>query len=298
MKNLILIIKGIVIALANIIPGVSGGTLMITLGVYEQIIDIISHPFKNLKNNWKFILFIGIGAVAGILGFSKLISYCLDKFPLATPLFFIGLIIGGIPLLFRKGKVKDNIKISNILIFLITFGIVLLFTFLNSGNSVVTITTDIKGIVLLFLVGMVSASSMIIPGISGSFMLMLLGYYKPIIDTISNLTKFNNLWDNLKILIPFGFGLVFGIVLVAKLIEYLLKKYEVKTYFGVIGFVLASIIAIIVPLFKVSFNVVELIVGIILLFLVGILAAGTMVIPGVSGSIVLGSLATFKISNN
>ena len=278
MKNLILIIKGIVIALANIIPGVSGGTLMITLGVYEQIIDIISHPFKNLKNNWKFILFIGIGAVAGILGFSKLISYCLDKFPLATPLFFIGLIIGGLPLLFRKGKVKNNIKVSNVIIFLITFGIVLLFTFLNSGNSVVTITTDIKGIVLLFLVGMVSASSMIIPGISGSFMLMLLGYYKPIIDTVSNLTKFNNLWDNLKILIPFGFGLVFGIVLVAKLIEYLLKKYEVKTYFGVIGFVLASIIAIIVPLFKVSFNVVELIVGIILL--------------------VLGSLATFKISNN
>ena len=278
MKNLILIIKGIVIALANIIPGVSGGTLMITLGVYEQIIDIISHPFKNLKNNWKFILFIGIGAVAGILGFSKLISYCLDKFPLATPLFFIGLIIGGLPLLFRKGKVKDNIKVSNVIIFLITFGIVLLFTFLNSGNNVVTITTDIKGIVLLFLVGMVSASSMIIPGISGSFMLMLLGYYKPIIDTVSNLTKFNNLWDNLKILIPFGFGLVFGIVLVAKLIEYLLKKYEVKTYFGVIGFVLASIIAIIVPLFKVSFNVVELIVGIILL--------------------VLGSLATFKISNN
>ena len=278
MKNLILIIKGIVIALANIIPGVSGGTLMITLGVYEQIIDIISHPFKNLKNNWKFILFIGIGAVAGILGFSKLISYCLDKFPLATPLFFIGLIIGGLPLLFRKGKVKDNIKVSNVIIFLITFGIVLLFTFLNSGNDVVTITTDIKGIVLLFLVGVVSASSMIIPGISGSFMLMLLGYYKPIIDTVSNLTKFNNLWDNLKILIPFGFGLVFGIVLVAKLIEYLLKKYEVKTYFGVIGFVLASIIAIIVPLFKVSFNVVELIVGIILL--------------------VLGSLATFKISNN
>lgn len=278
MKNLILIIKGIIIALANIIPGVSGGTLMITLGVYEQIIDIISHPFKNLKNNWKFILFIGIGAVAGVLGFSKLISYCLDKFPLATPLFFIGLIIGGIPLLFRKGKVKDNIKISNIIICLITFGIVLLFTFLNSGNNVVTITTDIKGIVLLFLVGMVSASSMIIPGISGSFMLMLLGYYKPIIDTVSNLTKFNNLWDNLKILIPFGFGIVFGIVLVAKLIEYLLKKYEVKTYFGVIGFVLASIIAIIVPLFKVSFNVIELIVGIILL--------------------VLGSLATFKISNN
>ena len=278
MENIILIIKGIVIALANIIPGVSGGTLMITLGVYEQIIDIISHPFKNLKNNWKFILFIGIGLVAGVLGFSKIISYCLDKFPLATPLFFIGLILGGLPLLFRKGKVKDNIKVSNILILLITFGIVLLFTFLKSGDSVVTITTDFKGITLLFLVGMVAASSMIIPGISGSFMLMLLGYYKPVIDTISNLTKFNNLWDNLKILIPFGVGIVVGIVLVAKLIEYLLKKFEIKTYFGVIGFVLASIIAIIVPLFKVNFNVIELIIGIILM--------------------AIGSFVTYKISNN
>ena len=277
MKNIILMIKGVVIALANIIPGVSGGTLMITRGVYEQIIDIISHPFKNLKNNWKFILFIGIGAVAGVLGFSKLISYCLDKFPLATPLFFIGLILGGLPLLFRKGKVKDNIKISNIVICLITFGIVLLFTFLKSGDSVVTITTDFKGIVMLFLVGMVAASSMIIPGISGSFMLMLLGYYKPIIDTISNLTKFDSLWDNLKILIPFGFGIIVGIVLVAKLIEYLLKKFEIKTYFGVIGFVLASIIAIIVPLFKVDFKVLELIVGLVLL--------------------AIGSFATYKISN-
>ena len=278
MENIILIIKGIVIALANIIPGVSGGTLMITLGVYEQIIDIISHPFKNLKNNWKFILFIGIGLVVGVLGFSKIISYCLDKFPLATPIFFIGLILGGLPLLFRKGKVKDNIKVSNILILLITFGIVLLFTFLKSGDSIVTITTDFKGITLLFLVGMVAASSMIIPGISGSFMLMLLGYYKPIIDTISNLTKFNNLWDNLKILIPFGVGIVVGIVLVAKLIEYLLKRFEIKTYFGVIGFVLASIIAIIVPLFKVNFNVIELIIGIILM--------------------AIGSFVTYKISNN
>lgn len=277
MKNIILMIKGIVIALANIIPGVSGGTLMITLGVYEQIIDIISHPFKNLKNNWKFILFIGIGLVVGVLGFSKLISYCLDKFPLATPLFFIGLILGGLPLLFRKGKVKENIKFSNILIFLITFGIVLLFTFLKSGDSVVTITTNFKGITLLFLVGMVAASSMIIPGISGSFMLMLLGYYKPIIDTISNLTKFNNLWDNLKILIPFGLGVIVGVVLVAKLIEYLLKKFEIKTYFGVIGFVLASIIAIIVPLFKIDFKVLELIIGIVLL--------------------AIGSFATYKISN-
>ena len=215
--------------------------------------------------------------VAGILVFSKLIKYSLEHFPLATPLFFMGLVLGGIPLLLKKGKVKENIKISNIIIFLITFGIVLTFSLLKSGDNVVTIVTNFKGIILLFLVGMVAASSMIIPGISGSFMLMLMGYYKPIIDTISNLTKFNNLWDNLKILIPFGVGIIVGIVLVAKIIEYLLKKYEIKTYFGVIGFVLASIIAIIIPLFKVDIRVVELIIGIILL--------------------VIGSLVTYKISN-
>ena len=277
MKNIILIIKGLIVALANIIPGVSGGTLMITLGIYEEIIDIISHPFKNLKNNWKFILFIGIGVVSGILVFSKLIKYSLEHFPLATPLFFMGLVLGGIPLLFKKGKVKDNIKVSNIIIMLLTFGIVLLFALLKSGDNVVTITLNFKGILLLFLVGMIAASSMIIPGISGSFMLMLMGYYKPIIDTISNLTKFNNLWDNLKILIPFGVGIIVGIVLVAKLIEYLLKKYEIKTYFGVIGFVLASIIAILIPLFKVDIKIVELIVGIILM--------------------IIGTLATYKISN-
>jgi putative membrane protein len=277
MKNIILIIKGLIVALANIIPGVSGGTLMITLGIYEEIIDIISHPFKNLKNNWKFILFIGIGVVSGVLVFSKLIKYSLEHFPLATPLFFMGLVLGGIPLLLKKGKVKDNIKVSNIIIMLLTFGIVLLFALLKSGDNVVTITLNFKGVLLLFLVGMIAASSMIIPGISGSFMLMLMGYYKPIIDTISNLTKFNNLWDNLKILIPFGVGIIVGIVLVAKLIEYLLKKFEIKTYFGVIGFVLASIIAILIPLFKVDIKIVELIIGIILM--------------------IIGSFATYKISN-
>ena len=277
MKNIILIIKGLIVALANIIPGVSGGTLMITLGIYEEIIDIISHPFKNLKNNWKFILFIGIGVVSGVLVFSKLIKYSLEHFPLATPLFFMGLVLGGIPLLLKKGKVKDNIKVSNIIIMLLTFGIVLLFALLKSGDNVVTIVLNFKGILLLFLVGMVAASSMIIPGISGSFMLMLMGYYKPIIDTISNLTKFNNLWDNLKVLIPFGVGIIVGIVLVAKIIEYLLKKFEIKTYFGVIGFVLASIIAILIPLFKVDIKIVELIIGIILM--------------------IIGSFATYKISN-
>ena len=271
-ENILLMIKGMIIGIANIIPGVSGGTLMITLGVYEKIIETISHFFKNIKKNLKFITPLGIGLALAILLFSKLIDFSLSKFPFATTFFFIGLILGGIPLLWRKVKIKTR-KISNWLVFFITFTLVVVFTFLKSGNNMVDLTTiGFSNMISLFLVGVVAASTMIIPGISGSFMLMLLGYYEPIINTISSITNFNLLGHNLLILIPFGIGVIVGVILVAKLIEYLLKKYEVKTYFGVLGFVLASMIAIIKPFINIDVNVIELIVA-GLLSIVGFIGA-------------------------
>ena len=272
MKNIILMLKGMVIGVANIIPGVSGGTLMITLGLYEEIINTISHFFKNFKKNLKFILPIAIGMVISILLLSKVISLCLDKYPFPTTFFFIGLILGGIPLLWRKASAAKG-KIDNWIVFIITFGIVLTFAFLKSGDAVVDLTNlDLSGYLMLGLVGVVSASTMIIPGISGSFVLMLLGYYKPIVDTIKNLTNLENIGQNILILIPFGIGLVLGIVGVAKLIEYLFNKYPVKTYYGVLGFVIASIAAIIMPLLSISPSIMEVIVAIILVIVGGIIA--------------------------
>ena len=135
MKNVILAIKGFFIGLANIIPGVSGGTLALTLGIYEKLIGCISHFFKNLKENIKFILPIGIGAVIAILSLSHLISFCLDNYVLPTILFFIGAILGGLPMLIKKVS-GHKITISNIIIFLITFGIIILLLFLNSETEV------------------------------------------------------------------------------------------------------------------------------------------------------------------
>ena len=271
-KNLILIAKGFIIGIANIIPGVSGGTLMITLGIYEEVINTISHFFTNFKKNIKFILPLALGMGLSILLLSKVISVCLDKFPFPTTIFFIGLILGGIPLLFKKVKHKTK-SISNWSIFLITFVFVATFGFLKSGNNVVSFD-NISGLncLLLFLVGMLASSTMIIPGISGSFVLMLLGYYEPIINTVKNLTNFSILGHNLLILIPFGLGVLLGIVLVSKLIEFLLKKYEIKTYFGVLGFVLASIIAIIIPLKGTSVSILELLCSVIL-FGIGLVVA-------------------------
>lgn len=271
-EKILLVLKGMIIGIANIIPGVSGGTLMITLGLYEEVIDTISHFFKNFKKNLKFIIPLAIGMVLAILLLSKVISICLEKYPFPTTLFFVGLIIGGIPLLWNKAKAA-KCKWSNWLVFIITFGIVLTFAFLKSGDFVVDLNnlTPI-GYIILLIIGMISAATMVIPGISGSFVLMLLGYYEPIVNTIKDLTKFDLLGHNILILAPFGIGVVVGIVLVAKLIEYLLKKYPIKTYYGVLGFVLASLVAIIKPLIGISPTLLEVVISIILVIIGGIVA--------------------------
>ena len=275
MKNVILAIKGFFIGLANIIPGVSGGTLALTLGIYEKLIGCISHFFKNLKENIKFILPIGIGAVIAILSLSHLISFCLDNYVLPTILFFIGAILGGLPMLIKKVS-GHKITISNIIIFLITFGIIILLLFLNSETEVSFQNMNIIDYLLLFVVGVVASATMVIPGVSGSAVLMTIGYYKPILNIVKNLTDFSSLGSNLAILIPFGLGVLVGILLIAKVLEFLFKNFEVNTYYGVLGFIVASIIAIIYQNLVINANFVfsfgSLIIGIIL-FILGFVVA-------------------------
>lgn len=272
MEYLLLILKGMIIGVANIIPGVSGGTLMIILGLYEEVINTISHFFQNFKKNLKFVIPIAIGMLLSILLLSKLISLCLDKYPFPTTLFFIGLILGGLPLLWNRSKAAKG-KWSNWLVFGITFAIVITFAFLKSGDYVVSFEhLGLLGYIELFIIGMVSAATMVIPGISGSFVLMLLGFYEPIVNTIKDLTNFSLLGHNLLILIPFGLGIIVGIVLIVKLIEYLLNRYPIKTYYGVLGFVLASLVAIIKPLIGISSSITEIVIGVILVIIGGAIA--------------------------
>ena len=119
---------------------------------------------------------------------------------------------------------------------------------------------------------MIAAATMVIPGVSGSMVLMLLGYYHPIISTIEKLTHFKNIGENIMILLPFGIGILIGIVAIAKLIEFLFKKYEGKTYYGVLGFVMASVLTLLKTLFPIEASVLEIIVAILLLvigFIIG-----------------------------
>lgn len=273
MKSIILGIKGFIMGIANIIPGVSGGTLALTLGIYEQFIGAISHFFGKFKENVKFLLPIAIGMVLSILTMSNVISVSFEKFPIPTTLFFMGLVIGGIPMLMSFVKDKSEKKqISSYVILLLTFSLVMILAFseqiFGTGLGAANFENmSFVGYLLLFIVGVVAAATMVIPGVSGSLVLMLLGYYLPVVNTIKDLTKFQNIFSNLLILGFFGVGVLLGIVLISKLIEFLLNKYEAKTYFGVLGFIFASIVAIPVSVYNeignITFSVPQVLIGIV-----------------------------------
>ncbi len=267
LENLILILKGFILGIANIIPGVSGGTLAMTMGIYEDIIKSISSILKTPKKSLKLLLYLGIGAALSILILSKLLNYTLTNYAFATTLFFIGLIVGGFPLLLKKAK-GHKIRVGYLLSFLSTTSLVIILRLLQRTENTVSLNNvSLFTMIILLLVGMLAASTMVIPGVSGSFVLMLIGFYKPILNTISNITKINLLGHNLLILVPFGIGVLLGIVLTAKLIEYLLKKYEIYTYYGIYGFILASILVLILNVYNKATGMPEVVIGILLVLL-------------------------------
>ena len=279
MESIILVIKGFFMGIANVIPGVSGGTIAIILGIYEKFIKSISNLMKDIKENLKSLIPIVIGMGLAIITMSKVVGYSYDEFPLPTLMFFVGLVFGGIPMLIKnvKGK-KESKELSSYIIAIITFLIVIFmasYKFIFSLNSEVSFSNmNLMGYILLFVVGIVAAATMVIPGISGSLVLMILGYYYPIIETINSLFK-EDFISNAIILSVFGIGVVFGILLIAKLLEILFKNYSTKTYFGVIGFVIASIVAIplsaIIELGEIPMNITQIVISLIMI------ASGTLI---------------------
>lgn len=251
--NLITFIKGFILGVANVIPGVSGGTLAVTLGLYEPLLESIGNFFKEPKKHFKLLLPIILGVLIAIITTSKLVTYALNNYKAQTIFLFIGLICGGVSLIMRKTREKTNFV--NLLIFFITFAIVIGINFLEVGKLSISFSSmHVGDYLLLVLMGFVASSAMVIPGISGSFVLMLFGYYEKIMATISNLTDFSKLGHNLTILVPFGIGVLIGIVFMAKLITKLITKYETKTYFAILGFVDSSIVLLIMQIGDISLN--------------------------------------------
>lgn len=244
------VLKGMVMGVANIIPGVSGGTMAVSMGIYDKLIHCITHLFKEFKKSIIFVLPIFIGMGIAIGGLSFLISFLFEKVPMPTTVFFIGLIIGGIPIIFKKTR-GNKFKVGYAIAFLAFFALVIGMALLGGGEGVSRdVTPSFVNVIILFFIGIIASATMIVPGVSGSMVLLVLGYYNPVItaikDFLSALVHFDvpGILRGIGILLPFGIGIVVGIFAIAKLIEMLFEKFPQYTYWAIIGLLVASPIAV------------------------------------------------------
>lgn len=241
MKTIILILKGMLIGVANIIPGVSGGTVAVILGLYEKITEAIGNFFLvGMKEKIKYIKFLfvlGIGAVLGVLCFAKIIEFSITNYPKSTLLFFTILIIPSIPYIVRGENKKD---FKNILFFILGTIFMGIFLMINiyygvKEENILTTNQIINSsyLIKLFICGGVSAGAMIIPGISGSMLLLLLGEYY-------NILGFINHFEILPLCI-FAIGIGVGLIIISKIINIFLTHYRSYTLFFIAGIMVISI---------------------------------------------------------
>lgn len=270
------IFRGVAIGIANIIPGVSGGTMMVSMGIYQDVIHAVTGIFRHIKESVRVLLPYVIGMAIGIVGLSFVIGYFFAYYPLQTALLFIGLIFGGLPLILPKvaGARPSAVEL---LIFAAFFALIIWMQFWGEGTGKI-LTIEPETMISLFLVGAVAAATMVVPGVSGSMVLMSLGYYTPIIDHINAFViavvtlDFGTMFYCMGILVPFGLGVLLGIFLIAKLVEYLLAKHERRTYFAILGLVASSPIAVLWGMQPGAVSTASVLVG-ILMFGIGAMAA-------------------------
>lgn len=271
------ILRGVVIGIANAIPGVSGGTMMVSMGIYDKLIYSVTHLFKQPVKSIKTLLPYFIGMAIGIVGLAFAIVAMFEHIPFQTCMLFIGLILGGVPIL--TGHLKGvRFNLSHAVVFLIFFGSIILLQIFGGHGSDVALTVTPISLFKLVLVGIVAAATMVIPGVSGSMMLMTMGYYYPVIGSVKDFITALVAFDVPKIihicmiLIPFGIGVVVGIFAVAKLIEMLMDKYEALTYCGIMGLVVASPVVILMSAPLAGMSVVTVLTGVVT-FVIGVVIA-------------------------
>ena len=272
------VLKGMVIGIANVIPGVSGGTMMVAMGIYDKLIHCITHLFSEFKKNVIFLAPIAVGMVLAIIGSSFTIEKMFESFPFQTSLLFVGLVVGGLPAMWNnvKGKeIKAGHIITGVLFLALVVGMALLGE--TEGNAA-NLSFNLINVVKLFAVGVIAAATMVIPGVSGSMVLLLIGYYNPILSAINGFIRASLSFDmpailtGVGILAPFGIGMVVGIFAIAKLIEIIFNKFPLYAYWGIIGLIVASPFAILAMGSFSAITAVSIITGVVALALGFIIA--------------------------
>ncbi|MBD5130702.1 MAG: DUF368 domain-containing protein [Ruminococcaceae bacterium] len=231
---------GLVFGTANVIPGVSGGTMLVVFGIFDRLTESVSGIKKIFQNFW-FLLTFALGAGGGIILSAFVISSLFENFGVQTNMFFIGLILGGVPLIYKFGTEEKKAKPSCVVPFIIAMAVVIGLTVLEKLDVFKLAPDVVTGFDLvislkLVVCAAIAAVTMIIPGISGSFVMMLLGVYETIIGAIKDMNFF--------VIIPFAIGAVIGIIGGARLISMLIKKNKLMVYSALMGLVIGSVYAI------------------------------------------------------
>ena len=244
---------GIIIGMANVIPGVSGSTIAVVFGIYDKFINAITLNIKKIWLNKKFVLPIIAGMASGVLIFSKVITVLYERFPVQTNFFFTGLIIGSIPMLAalatktKKGAKIERAKIVSIIVCtLIGVAVMILFSILESSFGT---SQDMAGplpafsvklALKIFIAGLLGAVAMIVPGISGSLLMLIMGVYPIVIKSIPALFLPESFFTALILLLPNGFGVLAGLLIGAKLVKNLLEKAPNHAYAVILGLLCGS----------------------------------------------------------
>ena len=240
-NSIIIFLKGMLMGIADLVPGISGGTIAFITGIYEDFIEALNNINLKIfdgdlinqftKKKFDFLLILISGILFSILSFSKLLTYLLTNFNIELRSFFLGLILVSIIILYRSINQIRLIQVQYI--FLLIFSILSSFMIFNMSSFEPKVT-----ILYIFLCGVVCSLAMILPGISGAYILIILGTYEFLIDKISNL--FLDI-DSIKIVCIFGFGFIIGIIFFSKFIKYLLLNFKKSTFVALIGLIIGSL---------------------------------------------------------
>lgn len=282
MKNHILnFLKGICIGIANVIPGFSGGTMAVMVKIYDLFVYAFANIFNDFKNVVKKCWSLFLGILVGILLALVTIVKLLEVIPFITIMFFVGLIIGSIPSIYNKTK-GSKVKIVDIVCFILAIAIMVILPFIKTDNDISN-SYNFSIYIIMFLMGVICSAAMVIPGVSGSLVLMAFGYYALFMNTfialLVNLFNFSltNYWSMFFIIFCFVIGCVVGIVFISKLISKLLEKHPKTVYFTILGLLIASIFSVIYSTFNeytitlnvptIIFSIISLSLGIGLVFI-------------------------------
>ncbi|HDD5719202.1 TPA: DUF368 domain-containing protein [Staphylococcus aureus] len=239
------ILKGFAMGTSDLVPGVSGGTIALLLGIYNQFIASISGIFsRRFWPSFTFLIPIIIGMLLAMGSLSNLFNYLLSQHHIPTMFFFGGLIIGIAPYLLKISNYKTSFTTKHYMMVIAGIAILIVITLMNNGDKHAgeTLTLSTGLIIKYFIAGMCASSAMLLPGISGSFMLLVFGVYGTVMLAISEVVKLN--FTGLPILLAVGFGVLAGFIISSKIIQYFLTHHKLMTFALIIGFVVGSLFAV------------------------------------------------------